>query len=275
MENTKLDIQLRPKDAAKRMGIGLSTFWKMAGTDPDFPPLLRLGKRCTSVSAAALDAYIKNKSNALLKVTTIEKDSIDLLSLRERTKQVLRQAGFNRISDLKSITETELLKCQNLGRMAFIEIKDELAKMNISLLAKKKMLRTKEFADRNSVKHSSVLQRIYEHGHYFGVVPLKQANGRLLWPDVVVLNSDAQIDDQENHESDVPFRQHTFALRKADQISFKEASSLLTKSEDMRDVLALVKEIVVSVDQKRNGFSNYEWCDFLEALAHRCFQIKK
>ncbi len=64
IEPTKIDVQLRPKDAAKRMGIGLSTFWKMASTDPDFPPLLRLGKRCTSVSAAALDGYVAKKTVA-------------------------------------------------------------------------------------------------------------------------------------------------------------------------------------------------------------------
>lgn len=47
-------------------------------------------------------------------------------------------------------------------------------------------LRTKEFAERNAVKPGSVLQRINEHGHYFGVTPLKLANGRLLWPNVQV-----------------------------------------------------------------------------------------
>lgn len=57
------DTQLRPKDAARRLGIAQSTFWKIVSTDPDFPPLMRLGKRCTSVSAAALDAYIAKKTN--------------------------------------------------------------------------------------------------------------------------------------------------------------------------------------------------------------------
>lgn len=59
-----IDTQLRPKDAAKRLGVAHSTFWKLVSTDPDFPPLLRLGKRCTSVSAAALDAYIVKKIKA-------------------------------------------------------------------------------------------------------------------------------------------------------------------------------------------------------------------
>ena len=59
---TKIDIQLRPKDACTRAGFKPSTFWKLAKTDPDFPQLTRIGKRCTSVSAAALDAYLAKKT---------------------------------------------------------------------------------------------------------------------------------------------------------------------------------------------------------------------
>lgn len=55
------DFQLRPKDAAKRLGIGASTFWEWAKKDPQFPPITRLG-RTTSVSAAALDAYVASKT---------------------------------------------------------------------------------------------------------------------------------------------------------------------------------------------------------------------
>ena len=57
------DMQLRPKDAAQRLGIGLSTFWQWVRVDPDFPPVTRLG-RTTSVSAAALDAYVARKTGA-------------------------------------------------------------------------------------------------------------------------------------------------------------------------------------------------------------------
>lgn len=63
MVDTKLDIQLRPKAASKRMGVAESTFWKLAKTDPDFPPLMRLGSRCTSVSSAALDSYVAKKTD--------------------------------------------------------------------------------------------------------------------------------------------------------------------------------------------------------------------
>ena len=61
---TQNDIQLRPKDAARRLGICLSAFWRWTKTDPDFPPLTRFGSRCTSVSAAALDAYVARKTGA-------------------------------------------------------------------------------------------------------------------------------------------------------------------------------------------------------------------
>lgn len=61
MVNTQIDIQLRPKDAAKRMGVGPTTFWNLAKRDPNFPPLTRIG-RATSVSAAALDAYVASKT---------------------------------------------------------------------------------------------------------------------------------------------------------------------------------------------------------------------
>lgn len=53
---------LRPRDAAKRLGIALSTFWLWAKNDPDFPRLIRLGKT-TSVSASDLDAYVHTKAN--------------------------------------------------------------------------------------------------------------------------------------------------------------------------------------------------------------------
>lgn len=56
-----IDIQLRPIEAAKRLGIALSTFWKLAKTDPIFPTLTRIG-RTTSVSAGLLDAYVQAKT---------------------------------------------------------------------------------------------------------------------------------------------------------------------------------------------------------------------
>lgn len=57
-----VDMQLRAPAAAKRLGVCLSNFWKLAKNDPSFPPLTRIG-RTTSVSAAALDAYVAGKTS--------------------------------------------------------------------------------------------------------------------------------------------------------------------------------------------------------------------
>ena len=53
---------LRPRQAAEALGIGLSTFWLKARTDPDFPTLVRLGPRTTVVDEAALVAYVERKA---------------------------------------------------------------------------------------------------------------------------------------------------------------------------------------------------------------------
>lgn len=47
-------------------------------------------------------------------------------------------------------------------------------------------LDTDAFAARNQVKGQSVRARVCRTGSYFGVRPLKLANGRLAWPDVQV-----------------------------------------------------------------------------------------
>ncbi len=53
---------LRPRDAARALGIGLSTFWLKAKTDPDFPVLISLGPKSTVVREADLEAYIEKKA---------------------------------------------------------------------------------------------------------------------------------------------------------------------------------------------------------------------
>lgn len=58
-----LDTQLRIKDAAKHLGRGVSTLWALAKSDPDFPPLTRIG-RTTSISARALDEYVAKRTGA-------------------------------------------------------------------------------------------------------------------------------------------------------------------------------------------------------------------
>jgi hypothetical protein len=47
-------------------------------------------------------------------------------------------------------------------------------------------LSTEEFATRNRVKAQTVRARFCTTGSYFGVRPLKLANGRTAWPDVQV-----------------------------------------------------------------------------------------
>jgi len=53
---------LRPAKAADYLGVGLSTFWLKAKTDPDFPPLIKLSPRTTVVQQAALDRYLATKA---------------------------------------------------------------------------------------------------------------------------------------------------------------------------------------------------------------------
>lgn len=55
---------LRPRQAADALGMGLSTFWLAARTDPEFPPLIKLGPKCTVVREADLEAYVKKKAEA-------------------------------------------------------------------------------------------------------------------------------------------------------------------------------------------------------------------
>ena len=52
----------RPREAAKILGIGLSTFWLWAKKDPEFPQLVKLSTRCTAVRLSDLHAYVDRKS---------------------------------------------------------------------------------------------------------------------------------------------------------------------------------------------------------------------
>ena len=50
---------LRPRQAASMLGIGLSTFWLKSKTDKNFPPLIKLGTRTTIVREQDLESYIE------------------------------------------------------------------------------------------------------------------------------------------------------------------------------------------------------------------------
>lgn len=45
---------------------------------------------------------------------------------------------------------------------------------------------TKTFAQHNHIEEQTARKRYSQTGSYFGVVPEKHANGRLLWPAVIV-----------------------------------------------------------------------------------------
>lgn len=45
---------------------------------------------------------------------------------------------------------------------------------------------TKTFAQHNHIAEQTARKRYSQTGSYFGVVPQKHANGRLLWPAVIV-----------------------------------------------------------------------------------------
>lgn len=52
MQST-IQQSLRPRDAAKAIGVSLPTFWRYSKR-ADFPKLIRLSKRCTLVDGPAL-----------------------------------------------------------------------------------------------------------------------------------------------------------------------------------------------------------------------------
>ena len=43
-------------------------------------------------------------------------------------------------------------------------------------------LSTREFAKLNKVKPSAIRNQLYRRGEYFGAVPRRLPNGRLVWP---------------------------------------------------------------------------------------------
>lgn len=59
---TSSTVLLRPREAAEHLRIGLSTFWRRAKEEADFPKLIKLGPRTTCVRSADLEAYIARKA---------------------------------------------------------------------------------------------------------------------------------------------------------------------------------------------------------------------
>lgn len=52
---------LRPKAAAKYLGISISSFWRYAKIDGAFPQPFKVTKNCAVVTIADLDAWISAK----------------------------------------------------------------------------------------------------------------------------------------------------------------------------------------------------------------------
>jgi predicted DNA-binding transcriptional regulator AlpA len=57
----KYRIFHRPKVAAEKLGWGLSTFWRIAKTDPTFPQAYHTTPGTTSFADDELDAYAEQK----------------------------------------------------------------------------------------------------------------------------------------------------------------------------------------------------------------------
>ena len=51
---------------------------------------------------------------------------------------------------------------------------------------------TKQFAARHSITDQSLRKVLCVKGHYYGIVPQRLMNGRLVWPDVQ-LNADREV----------------------------------------------------------------------------------
>ena len=53
----------RIKETARHLGMGESTVWRKAKTDPDFPKPIKLSERVTAWRVADLDAYIERMAS--------------------------------------------------------------------------------------------------------------------------------------------------------------------------------------------------------------------
>lgn len=53
----------RIKQAAQYLGMGESTVWRKAKTDPDFPQPIKLSERVTAWRVADLEAYIERQAS--------------------------------------------------------------------------------------------------------------------------------------------------------------------------------------------------------------------
>lgn len=58
------DALLTLRTASAVAGLSEATLYRKAKTDPTFPPLVKLGQRCTRIRAGALTAWLASKAGA-------------------------------------------------------------------------------------------------------------------------------------------------------------------------------------------------------------------
>lgn len=54
-------VVIRPRAAAKYIGVGISTFWRFAKDDPTFPKPFKIGPQATVLMRADLDEWLRQK----------------------------------------------------------------------------------------------------------------------------------------------------------------------------------------------------------------------
>lgn len=60
----QLPIAVRAKEGARVLGVGLSTFWRYAATDPSFPPGRKLSPRTTTFVTSELLVWRDSKARS-------------------------------------------------------------------------------------------------------------------------------------------------------------------------------------------------------------------
>jgi prophage regulatory protein len=63
LSGSTMGRNLRPVEAAERLGISTATFWRYARQQPDFPQLVKLSPRVTVVREAELAAWLERKAS--------------------------------------------------------------------------------------------------------------------------------------------------------------------------------------------------------------------
>jgi len=58
------DALLTLRTASAVAGLSEATLYRKAKTDPTFPPLVKMGRRCTRIRAGALTAWLASKAGA-------------------------------------------------------------------------------------------------------------------------------------------------------------------------------------------------------------------